>query len=58
MSSRNISICNKTTLESPAYGHDLAPSDYHLFPALWQNLGSHNFKDDREMKTAVTRHDS
>jgi hypothetical protein len=30
-------------------------SEYLLFPELKQNLGGHNFKDNRELETAVTR---
>jgi hypothetical protein len=32
-----------------------SPSDCHLFPAPKQNFGGHNFKDDGEVKTVVTR---
>jgi hypothetical protein len=34
---------------------DLSPSEYHLFPALKQNLGAHEFNGDREVGTVVTR---
>jgi hypothetical protein len=34
---------------------DLAPNDYQPFSALKQNPSDNKFKDDREVKTAVTR---
>jgi hypothetical protein len=30
------------------------PSNYHRFPAMVQNLGSHKFKNDCEVETVVT----
>jgi histone-lysine N-methyltransferase SETMAR len=43
-----------TVLEHPAYSPDLAPSDFHLFPALKDHLAAHKFSSD-DVKTAVTR---
>jgi hypothetical protein len=39
--------------EHPAYSPDLAPSDFHLFPALKEFLGSRCFRSDEEVKDAV-----
>jgi len=36
-------------------GPDLAPSDFHLFPALKDQLSGHKFVSDDNVKTAVTR---
>ena len=36
------------------YQGNTMPSDYHLFAALRQNLGSHRFKYDCEMAATVT----
>ena len=33
-------------LEHPVYSPDLAPSNYHLFPALKDHLGGHKFQND------------
>jgi hypothetical protein len=35
------------------YLGDSSPDDYHLFPALKQNIGSCRFKDDGEVETVV-----
>jgi histone-lysine N-methyltransferase SETMAR len=43
-----------TVLEHPAYSPDLAPSDFHLFPALKDHLAGHKFSNDDDVKTAVT----
>lgn len=37
----------------PLYSPDLAPSDYHLFPALKRFLGGKRFVNDEELKNAV-----
>jgi hypothetical protein len=42
------------TLEHPAYSPDMAPSGFHLFPALKQNLCCHRFKGDRVVKIIMT----
>jgi hypothetical protein len=42
------------TLEHPTYSPDMAPSSFHLFPALKQNLGCHRFKGDRVVKIIIT----
>lgn len=40
-------------LEHPPYSPDLAPSDYHLFPKLKENLRGKKYGDDNEVMTAV-----
>lgn len=42
------------TLEHPAYNPYMAPSNYHLFPALKQNLGCQRFKGNRVVKIVMT----
>jgi histone-lysine N-methyltransferase SETMAR len=42
-------------LEHPAYKPDLAPSDFHLFPALKDHLAGPKFSSDDDVKTAVMR---
>jgi hypothetical protein len=42
-------------LKYPAHSTGLTPGDYHLFPALKQNLGGLRFKDDHEVETIVTQ---
>jgi hypothetical protein len=44
----------RTVLEHPAYSPDLAPRDFHLFPALKDHLAGYKFSSD-DVKTAVTR---
>jgi histone-lysine N-methyltransferase SETMAR len=39
--------------EHPAYSPNLAPSDFHLFPAMKEFLGGRCFKSDGEVKHAV-----
>ena len=39
--------------EHPAYSPDLAPSDFHLFPALKEFLGGRRFKRNEEVKDTV-----
>jgi len=41
-------------LEHRPYSPDLAPSDFHLFPALKDHLSGHKFASD-DVKTAVMR---
>jgi histone-lysine N-methyltransferase SETMAR len=41
-----------TVLPHPAYSQDLAPSNFHLFPKLKEDLRGHNFSSD-EGKAAV-----
>jgi histone-lysine N-methyltransferase SETMAR len=41
-------------LEHPPYSPDLAPSDFHLFPALKDHLSGQRFAKDG-VKAAVTR---
>jgi len=43
-----------TILEHLPYSPDLAPSDFHLFPALKDHLSGHKFASD-DVKTAVMR---
>jgi hypothetical protein len=40
-------------LEHAAYSPDLAPSNYHLFPALKDHFGGNKFQSDNDVKTAV-----
>jgi len=40
-------------LHSPSYSPDLAPSDYHLFPALKKQLKSHHFSSDTKIAAAA-----
>ena len=42
-------------LHHPPYSPDLAPSDFHLFPALKKNLGGRRFGSNTEVKQAVQR---
>jgi histone-lysine N-methyltransferase SETMAR len=37
------------------YSPGLAPSDFHLFPALKNHLSGHKFASDDGVKTAVMR---
>ena len=40
-------------LEHPPYSPDLAPSDYHFFPALKRALSGHHFETDDDVMRAV-----
>jgi len=40
-------------LEHPVYSPDLAPGNYHIFPALKDHLGGHKFQNDDDTKIAV-----
>jgi len=40
-------------LDHPPYSSDLAPSDYHLFPALKNQLKGHHFSSNVEVTAAV-----
>ena len=42
-------------LDHPPYSPDLAPSDYHLFPALKEHLSGQRFVNDEEVTEAVNR---
>jgi histone-lysine N-methyltransferase SETMAR len=42
-----------TMLEHPPWRPDLAPSDFHLFPALKDHLSGHKLASDDDVKTAV-----
>ena len=42
-------------LPHPPYSSDLAPSDYHLFPALKKQLRGTHFKSLNEIKRAVNQ---
>ena len=37
----------------PAYSHDLAPSDFFLFPNLKKDIHGLHFQSDEEVMTAV-----
>jgi len=39
----------------PPYSPDLAPSDYHMFPALKKHLGRQKFASDEEVVEAVDK---
>ena len=39
----------------PPYSPDLAPSDFHLFPALKKSLGGQKFSTDAELQEAVKK---
>jgi hypothetical protein len=41
-------------LDYPAQSPERNSCDYHLLPALKQNLGGHKFLDDRDVKIGVT----
>jgi histone-lysine N-methyltransferase SETMAR len=41
-------------LARPPYGSDLAPSDFHLFPARKRELHGRRFQTDAEVQAAVT----
>ena len=41
------------TLEQPPYSPDLAPSDFHLFGPLKEELGGQRFEDDEEVEAFV-----
>jgi hypothetical protein len=42
-----------TVMDHPPNSSDLAPSDFHPFPELKENLKGHYFLSDDEVKTAV-----
>jgi len=42
-------------LEHPPHSLDLAPSNFHVFPAIKDCLSGHKFAGDEDVKTAVTR---
>lgn len=56
-------VANKTTslitefgwdvLDHPPYSPDVAPSDFHMFPALKKHLGGIKFANDEEVHEVV-----
>jgi len=44
-----------TVLDHPAYSPDLAPSDYHLFPKLKEDLRGQRYQSNEEVKAVVRR---
>ena len=48
-----ISFFGWTTISHPSYLPDLAPSDFHLFGPLKENLRARHFSSDEEVKNAV-----
>jgi histone-lysine N-methyltransferase SETMAR len=44
-----------TVLKHLAYSPDLAPSDFHLFPAVKDHLAGHKVSSDDDVKTAIMR---
>lgn len=40
-------------VEHPPYSPDIAPSDYHMFPALKKHLGGKKFASDEEVQAEV-----
>ena len=42
------------TRPHPPYSPDLAPTDYHLFRSLSNNLAEKNFDDDNDLKMSLT----
>ena len=44
-----------TILEQSPYSLDLAPNDFHVFPAIKDRLSGHRFAGDEDVRTAVTR---
>jgi hypothetical protein len=52
---QNVKISQRfrrTILEHPPYRPDLAPSDFHLFPALKDHLSGHRLASDGDVKIA------
>ena len=47
-----ISSFGWTTISHSLYSPDLAPSDFHLFESLKENLRERHFSSDEEVKTA------
>ena len=44
-----------TVLDHPAYSPDLAPSDYHLFPKLKDDIRGRRYQSNEEVKTVVKK---
>uniref|UniRef100_A0A182RXW6 Histone-lysine N-methyltransferase SETMAR n=2 Tax=Anopheles funestus TaxID=62324 RepID=A0A182RXW6_ANOFN len=40
-------------IDHPPYSNDVAPSDYHMFPALKKHLGGKKFESDAEVQKEV-----
>ena len=55
LTTAEIRQCGFETLPHPPYSPDLAPSDFHLFPRLKQNLRGEKFDNDEEVIDAVNR---
>ena len=43
-------LSRSSTLQHPACSPNLARSDYHSFPTLWEFLGGRRVKSDEEVK--------
>ena len=50
-----VSSFGWTTISHPPYSPNLAPSDFHLFGLLKENLRGRRFSSDKEVKTAVRK---
>ncbi|GFR63115.1 transposase [Elysia marginata] len=48
-----IALFGWTTLPHPSYSPDSAPSDYHLFGPMKQELRGNYYENDEELKNAV-----
>ena len=53
LTTAEIRQCGFETFPHPLYSPDLAPSDFHLFPRLKQNLRGEKFDSDEEVIDAV-----
>ena len=52
---QNLECFKWTIIDHPPYSPDLAPSDFHLFPALKEHLSGQRFSTDDDIKSAVTK---
>jgi hypothetical protein len=48
-----LPMCGWEVFEHPAYSPNLAPRDFHFFPALKEFLDGRYFKSDEEVKHAA-----
>ena len=48
-----LAIISWEHLDHPPYNPDLAPSDFHFFPALKKTLGGQHFTTNADIETAV-----
>ena len=48
-----IQKCGFQLVEDPLYSPDMAPSDYHQFPKIKQELAVHHFASDDDVMNAV-----